>query len=148
MTIDWPNFTPFSALVGGALIGLSATAMLLLHGRVAGITGIGSAAFDPETGPRERLWRWVFLAGLLAGAAVFLPLFPDRFVLGIQRSHFVLALAGMLVGLGTRVGSGCTSGHGVCGISRGSMRSLAATLVFIATGVITVYLYSSLTGGL
>jgi uncharacterized membrane protein YedE/YeeE len=112
--------------------------MLLLHGRVAGITGIFGGALDPQTAPRERAWRGLFVVGLLLGAWVLSGFMPERFALGIERGPLTLAAAGLLVGVGTRMGSGCTSGHGVCGISRGSLRSLFATVTFIATGMITV----------
>lgn len=141
------NFTPYSSLLGGVLIGLSATIMLLLHGRVAGITGIVSGALDPETAMPERIWRMLFVLGLMSGAIAFLPILPERFELGVQRSVPVLLLAGVLVGLGTRLGSGCTSGHGVCGISRGSRRSFAATATFVGAGALTVWIYRAVTGG-
>lgn len=147
MSVDWSNFTPLASLGGGALLGLSATVLLWLHGRIAGITGIVSGAVDPETRPRERIWRLAFLAGLLAAAAGLALVVPDRFELGIERSPVVLVAAGILVGIGTRLGSGCTSGHGVCGISRGSMRSLAATGTFMLTGFVTVFVYRQITGG-
>lgn len=137
-----------TALAGGALIGISATLMLLLHGRIAGITGIASGAIDPETPPRERLWRWLFLGGLLIGALLLLPFLPDRFSIGVERSLLVPAVAGVLVGVGTRLGSGCTSGHGVCGISRGSPRSLIATLTFVVSGVLTATAYRVIAEGL
>ena len=140
------NFTPYSALVGGILIGLSATMMLVLHGRVAGITGIVGGALDPGTAPAERWWRLVFVAGLLLGAWVMSWFVPENFVLGVERTPLVLALAGVLVGVGTRLGSGCTSGHGVCGISRGSTRSISATITFIAAGIVSVLLYRFLGG--
>jgi uncharacterized membrane protein YedE/YeeE len=140
------NFTPIPSLLGGALIGLSSSLMLLLHGRIAGITGILGGAVDPETAPSERVWRLVFVAGLVLGAWVLLPFLPANFELGVMRSTPVLVLAGILVGWGTRLGSGCTSGHGVCGISRGSKRSLLATMTFIASGAATVWLYRTVVG--
>lgn len=135
------NFTPYSSLLGGILIGLSATVMLILHGRVAGITGIVSGALDPQTAPAERIWRVLFVLGLLFGALALHPLLPGRFALGVDRSTQILVLSGILVGVGTRLGSGCTSGHGVCGISRGSRRSFAATATFVTAGALTVWLY-------
>lgn len=140
------NFTPIPSLLGGALIGLSSSLMLLLHGRIAGITGILGGAVDPETAPSERVWRLVFVAGLVLGAWVLLPFLPANFELGVMRSTPVLVLAGILVGWGTRLGSGCTSGHGVCGISRGSKRSILATVTFIASGAATVWLYRTVVG--
>lgn len=147
MNIDWTHFTPISALLGGSLIGLSATLLLLLHGRIAGITGIVSGAIDVQTRPQERLWRVLFVMGLVLGPLLLLKWMPAQLAVDIERSPFVLIFAGTLVGIGTRVGSGCTSGHGVCGISRGSTRSLVATLTFIATGMVTVMLYRLLSGG-
>lgn len=142
------NFTPLSALLGGVLIGLSATVLLVFHGRIAGITGIVSTALDPRSPKGERTWRLLFLGGLLSGALVLSFLLPQNFTFGITRSTPVLLLAGALVGLGTRIGSGCTSGHGVCGISRGSRRSLAATVTFISTGALSVLLFRTFSGGL
>jgi len=141
------NFTPWSALLGGVLVGLSATMMLVLHGRITGITGIVSGGLDPQVASPERAWRWVFILGLLAGAFALSLALPHKFEIGIERSSLVLVAAGVLVGWGTRLGSGCTSGHGVCGISRGSGRSLIATLTFIVAGVATVALYRAITGG-
>ncbi len=140
------NFTPFSALLGGLLIGTSASIMLLVHGRIAGITGILSGALDPLTAAPERVWRLWFLGGLLLGGAILALASPERFVLGIERNTVELIVAGALVGWGTRLGSGCTSGHGVCGISRGSRRSIVATLTFIAAGALSVVLRRALLG--
>lgn len=140
------HFTPFSSLLGGLLIGLSATLMLVVHGRVAGISGIVARALDPVSTMAERSWRLLFLLGLVAGAVPLLGLMPDRFLLGTDRSLLATALAGALVGVGTRMGSGCTSGHGVCGISRLSPRSLLATATFMFTGAATVYAYNQLSG--
>jgi uncharacterized membrane protein YedE/YeeE len=129
------NFTPISALIGGALIGLAASAFLLLHGKIAGISGLFATALRP--GDEGRGIDPFFLLGLLLAGllARFLhaPTLPAA-----TPSLLVGALAGALVGVGTRVGSGCTSGHGVCGLARLSKRSLVATLTFMATGVITV----------
>jgi uncharacterized membrane protein YedE/YeeE len=134
------EFTPLSAMIGGGLIGLSASALLLLNGRIAGISGIVGAALAPGAGDRagDRAWRLAFLLGLPLGAAVV------RAVQGGLPSHAVatsgqLVLAGLLVGVGTQLGSGCTSGHGVCGISRGSKRSIVATCTFMLSGVVTVF---------
>lgn len=138
------SFTPVSALVGGALIGVSAALLLLLNGRIAGISGIVGGLLQPTSG--EVAWRVAFLAGLVvaplayAGAGGALPPVTLDAPLG------VLALAGVLVGFGTRLGAGCTSGHGVCGIGRGSRRSLAATGVFMATAVATVFVTRHLLG--
>src|SRR5208283_3318635 len=132
------NFTPFSALFGGLLIGLSASAMLLLEGKIAGISGILAGVLKPVKG--DWVWRICFLAGLLAGGLALGKLLPRAFDFGLIRPLPLLAIAGLLVGFGTRLGSGCTSGHGVCGVSRLSPRSLVATGTFITTGAIVVYL--------
>jgi hypothetical protein len=141
------NFTPLSATLGGILIGLSSTLMLILHGRVTGISGIFGQAIARNMERGERLFRLWFLAGLIAGGAVLFSLMPAQFEVNIQRSTFAIAVAGVLVGVGTRLGSGCTSGHGVCGLSRFSPRSLLATLTFVATGALTVTLVRVLSGG-
>lgn len=130
---DW-----LPALAGGALIGLAATLLLGGIGRIAGISGILGGALERPRG--DSAWRWLFLAALLAGAA--LHRYIDPVSVTPRSGYPVIALlaAGLLVGVGTRLGSGCTSGHGVCGIARLSPRSLAATLTFIGTGMLTVWL--------
>jgi uncharacterized membrane protein YedE/YeeE len=139
------NFTPLASLLGGVLIGLSASAMLLLDGKIAGISGILAGALKPVRD--DTLWRICFLGGLLAGGLLLRALLPSAFDFGIIRPLPLLALAGLLVGFGTRLGSGCTSGHGVCGVSRLSPRSLVATATFIFTGALVVYLLNHLAGG-
>ncbi|HVB80679.1 MAG TPA: hypothetical protein VNE82_12135 [Candidatus Binataceae bacterium] len=139
------NFTPFAALFGGILIGLSASAMLLLDGKIAGVSGILAGVLKPIGG--DTLWRICFLGGLLAGGLLLRILLPSAFDFGLIRPFPLLTIAGLLVGFGTRLGSGCTSGHGVCGISRLSPRSLVATATFIFTGALTVYLVNHLMGG-
>lgn len=136
MTIDWGAFTPGMALLGGALIGLSAAIFVLINGRVAGISGILGGLMTAARG--DRAWRVAFLAGMIAAPwlyhlAVGLP------EAVIEANTPMLLLAGVLVGIGTRYGSGCTSGHGVCGLSRFSLRSLVATLTFMAAGFAMVY---------
>lgn len=137
MNIDMANFTPWMSLAGGLLIGTGVALFALLAGRIAGISGIVGGLLRPK--PGETGWRIAFLAGL-AGApfayALFMPLPEVR----VDASVPVLLLAGLLVGVGTRYGSGCTSGHGICGLSRRSPRSIAATAAFMATGFITVWL--------
>lgn len=136
MNVDWLNFTPLSALLGGALIGLSAAIFILLNGRIAGISGIMGGLLKPAN-KTDALWRGAFVAGLLLAPWLyqrFSPL-PES---TIDTPWPVLIVAGFLVGFGSRLGSGCTSGHGVCGISRLSTRSIVATLTFMATGGITV----------
>lgn len=132
-------------LVGGVLIGLSAVAMMAFLGRIAGISGIVSGLLSPRTG--DVSWRALFAGGLLAGGLVMWLLRPDAFAITVDRSWGAVVLAGLLVGFGTRLGSGCTSGHGVCGISRLSPRSLVATLTFMAAGVLTVFVVRQFFGG-
>jgi uncharacterized membrane protein YedE/YeeE len=143
MNIDWANLTPWSSLAGGVLIGLSAALMLLLSGRIAGISGIVGGLLRPAKG--DIGWRGAFLLGLLIAPlvyAVFAPLPAVR----IDAGTGTLVVAGLLVGLGTRYGAGCTSGHGVCGLSRRSPRSLVATLAFMLAGFATVYAVRHLIG--
>ncbi len=126
------------AIIGGSLIGLSAALLLLFSGRVAGVSGILGNVIIGAWG--KQAWRIYFLIGLLAAPLVYRLLGNSPPQTGITISSLMLLLAGMLVGFGTRLGTGCTSGHGVCGISNLSWRSLVATLTFISTGVITVYI--------
>ena len=123
-------------LAGGAMIGLAAAILWLASGRVAGVSGIASGLVPPVRG--DVAWRLAFLIGLVGGGALLAWLLPGRFELGHERSLLALAGAGVLVGVGTRVGGGCTSGHGVCGVGRMSPRSLIATTVFVAVGMATV----------
>lgn len=135
------------ALLGGILIGLSATIMLLFYGRVAGITGIMvGATFDRVSG--DWSWRVLFLAGLLLGGLLFAQIVPEAFGSGGSGRVAVLVVAGVLVGFGTRLGNGCTSGHGVCGVSRLAPRSLVATALFMMAGMATVLVVKRLLGGL
>lgn len=140
------NFTPVASTIGGMLIGLSAAMLLLFSGRIAGISGIvgGLLTRPPRS---EVVWRLLFLAGLVVGGVAMALLQPGLFAMEIDRSVWALAAAGLLVGFGTRLGNGCTSGHGVCGISRMSPRSIAATLTFMATGAISVFVVNHLLGG-
>jgi uncharacterized membrane protein YedE/YeeE len=137
MSIDWPAFTPWTALAGGALIGLAASLLVLLNGRIAGISGIVGGLLRPRRG--DVAWRLAFVGGLMAAPFVY-GLVADLPVPRIEAGYGLLMLAGLAVGLGTRLGSGCTSGHGVCGLARRSPRSLAATASFMAAGFATVYL--------
>lgn len=125
-------------LFGGVLIGISASLMLFLHGRVAGITGILVGATMERT-RGDWLWRGVFLLGLIAGGTLMTSLVREAHVSTSPKHLLVVGCAGLLVGFGTRLGSGCTSGHGVCGVSRLSRRSLAATATFVAAGMFTVF---------
>jgi uncharacterized membrane protein YedE/YeeE len=138
------NFTPWSALFGGALIGISASILLLFNGRVAGISGILGGLVRPRA--EETSWRAFFIVGLLVGGVVLFLLRPASF--GAAPVSLPLAIvAGVFVGFGTRLGSGCTSGHGVCGLSRFSGRSFAATLTFMATGAMAAFVVQHLLGG-
>ena len=137
MNIDWTHFTPWPSFAGGILIGLAAALLLLFNGRIAGISGIVGGLLRPARG--DLAWRFAFVAGLVIaplayGLARALP------AVTVEADLPTLVLAGLLVGVGTRYGAGCTSGHGVCGLSRGSPRSLAATLAFMLAGFATVFL--------
>ncbi|GAC1529890.1 MAG: YeeE/YedE family protein [Ramlibacter sp.] len=137
MTIDWNAFTPWTAAIGGVAIGLAAAIFVLFNGRIAGISGIMGGLLKPVRG--DIGWRVAFIAGLLAAPAAY-ALFADLPRPQIDASNVALVVAGLMVGIGTRYGSGCTSGHGVCGISRLSPRSLVATASFMAAGFVTVFL--------
>lgn len=143
MQIDMLNFTPWTSLAGGLLIGAGIALFVLLAGRVAGISGIVGGLLRPVRG--ETAWRLAFLAGLIGAPfafALFLPLPVARVDAGLP----LLVLAGLLVGIGTRYGAGCTSGHGICGLSRRSPRSIAATAAFMGTGFLTVWLLRHVLG--
>jgi uncharacterized protein len=136
MSIDWNAFTPWASLAGGVLIGIAVAMLVLLNGKVAGISGIVGGLLRPARG--DTAWRVAFVLGLLSAPlayALFAPWPAPR----IDASFALLVLAGLLVGIGTRYGGGCTSGHGVCGVSRLSPRSLVATLAFMAAGFATVF---------
>src|SRR3954464_7552167 len=126
------HFTPIASLVGGMLIGLSASLLLLCDGKIAGISGIVAGMLSPKK--NDTWWRIIFVIGLLTGGLLLALLAPQTLAIAITRSPAALILAGLLVGFGTRLANGCTSGHGVCGLSRGSKRSLIATAAFMATG--------------
>jgi uncharacterized protein len=137
MSIDWAAFTPWSAAIGGIIIGAAAVLLMAFNGRIAGISGIVGRILPWN--PEETPWRSAFVLGLLLAPFVwrlFAP-FPE---MHIEATNIQVILAGLLVGFGARLGSGCTSGHGVCGLSRLSIRSLAATVTFIGAGVVSVYL--------
>ncbi len=144
MTIDWNAFTPWASLAGGALIGLAAALFLLLNGRIAGISGIVGGLLAPSRG--DIAWRAAFVIGMVAAPAAWL-LFTGLPAAQIDAGYPALTIAGLLVGVGTRYGSGCTSGHGVCGLSRLSLRSFTATLSFMAAGFLTVFIIRHLAGG-
>jgi uncharacterized membrane protein YedE/YeeE len=136
LTVDWFNFTPLASLAGGALIGIAAVVLLLWHGRVAGISGIVGGLLKFERG--DVAWRLLFVFGLLSASWVY-GWFAPLPLVQIDVGTAMLISAGLLVGFGTRLGSGCTSGHGVCGNARFSLRSLVATLLFMAFGFLTVF---------
>lgn len=136
MSIDWQHFTPGSALAGGLMIGAAAALFILVNGRILGISGILGGLLRPRAG--DIAWRACFLLGMLS-APVLYQAVAGSVPMRIDSSWGMLVLAGLFVGVGTRYGAGCTSGHGVCGLSRLSPRSLAATLTFMATGFITVF---------
>jgi uncharacterized membrane protein YedE/YeeE len=137
MGIDWNSFTPATAAAGGVLIGLAAAILLFFNGRIAGISGVVGGLLVPVRS--DIGWRAAFVAGLVAAPIAWLLLSPVPQV-QIDASYGALVAAGLLVGIGTRYASGCTSGHGVCGLSRLSLRSLVATLTFMGAGFVTVYL--------
>ena len=140
MSLDWTHFTPGMSLAGGVLLGVAAAVFILVNGRILGISGIVGGLLGPS--PRDVAWRIAFLLGMLAAPATFVLLAPPGFLPAprIGAGYGAVVAAGLLVGFGTRHGSGCTSGHGVCGLSRLSPRSLAATLAFMAAGFVTVFL--------
>lgn len=145
MTIDWQAFTPWTSLLGGALIGLAAAAFVLLNGRIAGISGIVGGLLTPKKG--DTGWRLAFVGGMVAAPLLWL-LVSSLPVIRIDASFPMLVVAGLVVGVSTRFGAGCTSGHGVCGISRLSPRSLIATGAFMLSGFATVFILRHLLGGL
>lgn len=136
MTIDWNAFTPWSALAGGVIIGTAAAMFALLNGRIAGISGVMGGLLKPASG--DIAWRAAFLLGLVAAPLAY-TLFATPPEPQIDAPFGAIVVAGLLVGVGTRYGSGCTSGHGVCGLSRLSPRSLVATAAFMSTGFVTVF---------
>jgi len=143
MTIDLANFTPWASLAGGALIGLAAAIFLLFNGRIAGISGILGGLLKWPKG--DIAWRSAFLLGLIGAPAAY-GLFAPLPAVQVEAGTVTLLAAGLLVGIGTRYGSGCTSGHGVCGLSRRSSRSLVATAAFMTAGFVTVFIVRHLIG--
>ena len=136
MSIDWTAFTPWSALAGGMLIGLATAMFVLLNGRIAGISGVLGGLLKPLAG--DLLWRVAFIAGLIVAPLVY-TLVSVVPAVQIDAEYGALIAAGLLVGVGTRYGAGCTSGHGVCGLSRLSLCSLVATATFMGAGFVTVF---------
>ncbi len=139
MTIDWMHFTPWASLTGGLILGVASAMFILLNGRILGISGILGGLMPPKLG--DTWWRVAFLLGMFAAPTVFHAVMPVEWVTAPRIDAGVLSVigAGLLVGIGTRYASGCTSGHGVCGLSRLSPRSLVATLSFMGAGFLMVY---------
>lgn len=138
-------FTPLSAAIGGLLIGVAATLMLWTNGRITGISGIVSGVLIPNK--TDTVWRTCFLAGLILGPIGYITVSGQGLTIVTQASPLLSVIAGLAVGFGTRLGSGCTSGHGICGIARFSKRSFLATAVFMLSAMITVYITRHLMGG-
>ena len=145
MQIDWFSFTPIPALLGGMILGSAAALYVFLHGRILGISGIVSGLIHPQQG--DRSWRIVLILGLLTAPLLAALFFGIRPIVQVDADWFAVVLAGLLVGFGSQYGSGCTSGHGICGLSRLSLRSLVATLSFMGAGFLTVYVLRHLIGG-
>lgn len=140
LTIDWANFTPWASLGGGILIGLSTVMLIVFRGRIAGISGILGGLFQFSNAPKDHYgWRIAFVAGILVSSLVY-SLFTAMPASQIDTGYPMLILAGLLVGFGTRMGSGCTSGHAVCGLGRASPRSMVATASFMVSGFVTAYI--------
>jgi len=139
------TFTPLAGLIGGALLGLASAALLLSEGKIAGISGILGRSFFPASG--DLGWRLAFLVGLPLGAWLATRATADALGFAITDSVLLLVAGGFLVGIGTQIGNGCTSGHGVCGMARGSKRSILATLTFMVTGAATVFVMRHVLGG-
>lgn len=139
------NFTPIASLAGGILIGVSASILMFFNGRIAGISGIVAGIFNsPST--IEKMWRFAFVVGLIAGAFVYAHFFPINIEPREHMTTGLLVVGGLIVGFGTAMGGGCTSGHGVCGMSRLSLRSITATMTFLISGIVTVYVVNYLIG--
>jgi uncharacterized membrane protein YedE/YeeE len=139
------SFTPIASTIGGVMIGIAAAGLLMFHGRIAGISGIAGGIFRREQG--DIAWRAMFLVGLFSAGVVWSYFRPLDYRFEIERSTFALIVAGLTVGIGTQLGSGCTSGHGVCGVGRFSKRSTVATITFMATAAITVFIVNEVLGG-
>jgi uncharacterized protein len=139
MTINWIHFTPWLSLGGGVMLGLASAAFILINGRILGISGIVGGLLAPRQG--DIGWRIAFLLGMFASPWIGTLLFPEGLIQAprIDADFSTIAIAGLLVGFGTRYGAGCTSGHGVCGLSRLSPRSLVSTLTFMGLGFLVVY---------
>ena len=139
MNLDWAHFTPWSSLSGGILLGMASALFILINGRILGISGILGGLLPPKLG--DTSWRIAFLLGMFAAPTVFHAVVPAEYINAprIEATEWMIVVAGLLVGIGTRYASGCTSGHGVCGLSRLSPRSLIATASFMGAGFVTVF---------
>ena len=139
MNLDWAHFTPLASLTGGIVLGIASAIFILVNGRILGISGILGGLLPPKVG--DTSWRIAFLLGFAAAPTVFHALVPTQYIVAprIDATELMVVVAGLLVGEGTRYASGCTSGHGVCGLSRLSPRSLVATASFMGAGIATVY---------
>lgn len=140
MNLDWTHFTPWASLSGGLILGVASALFILINGRILGISGILGGLLPPKLG--DTSWRVAFLLGLLTAPTLFHAVVPVEYITAprIDASEWMIVVAGLLVGVGTRYASGCTSGHGVCGLSRLSPRSLVATAAFMSAGFMTVYI--------
>lgn len=148
--IDLNHFTPLTALAGGILIGSGTAILILFNGKIAGISGIFGSLFKKaffKQDQQDRHWRLAFLLGLIISPVIWQSV-STLPTISIETDYFTLAIAGLIVGMSTRYGSGCTSGHGICGMSRLSLRSIVATLLFMASGVVTVYVMRHVIGTL
>lgn len=145
MQINWLSFTPVPSLLGGMILGLAAALYVLLHGRILGISGIVSGLLHPKQG--DVVWRLSLVLGLISAPIWAAMLFEVRPIVEMDVDWYAILIAGLLVGFGAQYGSGCTSGHGICGLSRLSPRSLVATLTFMGAGFLTVFILRHLIGG-
>ncbi len=145
MQIDWLSFTPVPSLLGGMILGVAAALYVLLHGRILGISGIVSGLIHPKLG--DTAWRWGLILGIFSSPFWASLFFDIRPIVVVDTDWFGIVIAGLLVGFGSQYASGCTSGHGICGLSRLSPRSLVATLTFMSAGFLTVYFLRHIIGG-
>ncbi|MFN8575715.1 MAG: YeeE/YedE family protein [Candidatus Sericytochromatia bacterium] len=134
------NFTPFPSLIGGLMIGLASVLLMLFNGKIAGISGITKGIISPQCDEHERKWRIAFVTGLILGGFITIQLIPNLTAKFLNANIIQMIIAGLLVGFGTALGNGCTSGHGVCGLGRRSTRSLYSVITFISVAMITVYI--------
>ncbi|QWD69511.1 YeeE/YedE family protein [Polynucleobacter sp. UB-Siik-W21] len=145
MQIDWLSFTPIPSLLGGIILGVAAALYVLFHGRILGISGIISGLLHPMSG--DRAWRMALILGLLTAPLLAALFFEIRPIVEVEADWLAVVIAGLLVGFGTQYGSGCTSGHGICGLSRLSPRSLVATVSFMTAGFLIVFVLRHVIGG-